>query len=195
MDVKCAGTRLVALSVTASTAGWVMTAEPKLKRVAMSRALTAAGARVIIANVFLVSVATTVNLTTVALATPAPTGRRVLARPLATDVAVTRATRVNTAPPISTNANVTTDVAALRYPCVPTTWVRITAAPVDIQVLAVKQTSTNATIHTVVMAWDNVSTPWVATDVTVIRVMTPSGFVRPDVDSQVLQLSLGGRLL
>ena len=181
--------------MTASTAGWVTTAEPKLKRVAMSRALTVAGARARSASVLSASAATTVNLTTAALAMPAPTGRRVLVRPLATDVAVTRATRVNTAPPISTNANVTTDVAALRYPCVPTTWVRITAALMAIQALAVKQTSTNATTHTAVMAWDNAATPLVAIDVTVIGVMTPSGFVRPDVDSQVLQPSLDGRLL
>ena len=124
---------------------------------------------------------------------PAPTGRRVLVRPLATDVDVTQATRVNTVPPISMNVSETTDVAALRYPCVPTTWVRITAALMAIQALAVKQTSTNATTRTAVMAWGNVSTPLVATDVTVTRAMTPSGFVRPDVDSQVLQLSLDGQ--
>ena len=61
LDAKCAGTHEVALSVTASRAGKVTTAEPKLKRVAMKRALTAAGVRAIGASAPTVSVATTVN--------------------------------------------------------------------------------------------------------------------------------------
>ena len=63
--------------MTASRAGWATTAEPKLKRVAMSRALTMAGAKAQSASVLSASAATTVNLTTAALATPAGTGRNV----------------------------------------------------------------------------------------------------------------------
>ena len=61
LDVKFAITRWVALCVTAPTAGWVTTVEPKLQYVAMSRVLTTAGAKAQSASAPTVSVATTVK--------------------------------------------------------------------------------------------------------------------------------------